>query len=244
MTMREIIGTIGIFKFAILMLASTFWIVIDGIPYVPLGLIIIVYYLGKQKLKVYAPFVLMTIIGFTGIGLYVHSYTETRQMVKTGETFKVHKFYFGFGTCTNRLRALLNDGKIVIFDDSKYTKEVKIAQLYVEAFEKSYREHNSTFMENTFVYQRGITKEKITAIFDKMQKEAGNLNSSAYLGYIYWVYPPKMNHKEITLVYKTEFERNSKFFNTLQYRFVLDKNATKLIRFSSRNNSVKYKVKK
>lgn len=47
MKMREIIGTIGVFKFIILMVASTFWVMVQHLPYVPLGLLIIVYFVGN-----------------------------------------------------------------------------------------------------------------------------------------------------------------------------------------------------
>jgi len=77
MKMKEIIGTIGIFKFTILLVVSTLWVMIQHMPYVPLGLLVIVYFVGKQELKVYIPFVLMSIIGFIGTGIYVNSYHNT-----------------------------------------------------------------------------------------------------------------------------------------------------------------------
>ena len=77
MTIREIIGTIGIWKFIVLLLVSSFWIIIDGMPYIPLGLLVVLYFIGKQELKVYLPLVIFAIIGFMGTGTYLHSYSQT-----------------------------------------------------------------------------------------------------------------------------------------------------------------------
>jgi len=40
MKIIEIIKTIGIFKYIVLLLLSTFWFILEAIPYVPIGLLI------------------------------------------------------------------------------------------------------------------------------------------------------------------------------------------------------------
>jgi len=222
MKMKEIIGTIGIFKFTILLIVSTLWVMIQHMPYVPLGLLVIIYFLGKQELKVYAPFVVMSIIGFIGTGIYVNSYTTIRTMLKTGKTFECSHFNMGFRVGTSTMDYLLRDDSRVIFNDGKHSTEIKMAQAYVEKLEQSIHDNNSTFMLESFVYQNGVTKENIKANFEKMQKDKWLSKGSTYMGYIYWVYPPRLNHTEISLFYRVEFEINGEQYRTLMYRVVLD----------------------
>jgi len=222
MKMKEIIETIGIFKFTILLIVSTLWVMVQHIPYVPLGLLIIVYSLGKQELKVYAPFVLMSIIGFIGTGIYFNSYTTTRTMLRTGKTFESSHFNMGFRFGTSTMNYLLRDDSIVIFDDGKHSTEIKKAQKYIQKLEQSIHDNNSTFMLDSFVYQNGVTKENIQIHFEQMQKDKWLEKGSTYMGYIYWVYPPKLNHTEISLFYKVKFEINGEQYHTLMYRIVLD----------------------
>jgi len=222
MKMKEIIGTIGIFKFSILLIVSTLWVMVQHMPYVPLGLLIILYSLGKQELKVYVPFVLMSIIGFIGTGIYVNSYTTTRTMLKTGKTFESSHFNMGFRVGTSTMDYLLRDDSMVIFDDGKHSTEIKMAQEYVEKLEQSIRDNNSTFMLDSFVYQNGVTKENIQIHFEQMQKGKWLEKGSTYMGYLYWVYPPRLNHTEISLFYKVAFEINGQQYSTLMYRIVLD----------------------
>jgi len=222
MKMKEIIGTIGIFKFTILLIVSTLWVMIQHMPYVPLGLLVIVYFVGKQELKVYVPFVLMSIIGFIGTGIYFNSYTTTRTMLRTGKTFESSHFNMGFRVGTSTMDYLLRDDSMVIFNDGKYSTEIKMAQAYVEKLEQSIRNNNSTFMLESFVYQNGVTKDKIKTSFEQMQKGKWLAKGSTYMGYIYWVYPPRLNHTEISLFYRVEFEINGEQYRTLMYRVVLD----------------------
>jgi len=165
MKIKEIIGTIGTFKFSILLIVSTFWIMVQHMPYVPLGLLVIVYFVGKQELKVYVPFVLMSIIGFIGSGIYLNTYTMTRTMIKTGKTFDSSHFKVGYRLGTSTMDYLLRDDSVVIYNDGKYSEEIKVAQAYVELLEQSIHENNSTFIIESFVYQNGISKETIKTNF-------------------------------------------------------------------------------
>ena len=222
MKMKEIIETIGIFKFIILMIASTFWIMVQHMPYVPLGLLVIVYFIGKQELKVYVPFVLMSIIGFIGTGIYFNTYTMTRTMIKTGKTFDSSHFKIGYRFGTSTMDYLLRDDRIIIYNDGKYGTEIKMAQDYVKKLEQSISLNNSSFMIESFVYQNGISKEKIKAVFQEMRENKWFSKGSSYMGYLYWVYPKDLNHTEISLFYNVEFTKNSEKYRTLMYRVVLD----------------------
>jgi len=222
MKMKEIIGTIGIFKFIILMIASTFWIMVENIPYVPLGLLVIAYFVGKQELKVYVPFVLMSIIGFIGTGIYLNTYTTIRTIIATGQTFESSHFNLGYKCGTSTMDYLLKDNRIIIFDDGKHSEEIKVAQLYVKNFEKAFHDNNSTFMVESFVYQNGITKERVKTVFEEMQENRWLSRGSTYMGYIYWVYLKKLNHREISLFYNVNFEIQNEVYRTLLYRVVLD----------------------
>ena len=222
MKMKEIIETIGILKFIILMIASTLWVMVQHMPYVPLGLLLIVYFVGKQELKIYVPFVLMSIIGFIGTGIYLNTYTMTRTMIATGKTFDSSHFKVGYRLGTSTMDYLLRDDSIVIYNDGKHSEEVKMAQAYVEKLEQSIYENNSTFMVESFVYQNGITKEKIKTSFEKMQEDKWLSKGSTYMGYLYWVYPQELNYTEISLFYKVDFEGNGEEYRTLMYRIVLD----------------------
>jgi len=244
MKIREIIGIVGLFKFLILLLASTFWIMVNGIPYVPFGLLVIVYFLGKQEIKIYIPFILMAIIGFVGTGLYVHAYKETRMMLKGGEKIASYRFKFAAHLGTETLDRLLKDNRVVIFNNGKHQNESAKCIAYVRSFEEAYQNNDSSFMVDTFVYQNNLTKEKIKETFEQMQQSMGGLEKSTYLGYIYWIYPPKMNHQEISIFYKTTFEKGGKSYTSMMYRFVLDNNETKLTHIRSLDNSVKFRIVK
>jgi len=243
MKMKEIIGTIGILKFTILLIVSTLWVMIQHMPYVPLGLLVIVYFVGKQELKVYAPFVLMSIIGFIGTGIYVNSYTTTRTMLRTGKTFESSHFNMGFRFGTSTMNYLLRDDSMVIFDDGKHSTEIKMAQAYVEKLEQSIRDNNATFMLESFVYQNGVTKEKIKTHFEQMQTGKWLEKGSTYMGYLYWVYPPKLNHTEISLFYRVEFEVNGEQYRTLMYRIVLD-DKIKLTQIGALKKSRKIRIER
>ena len=238
MTMREIIGTIGMGKFILVLLASSFWIIIDGMPYVPLGLLIILYFIGKQELKVYLPFVIVAIIGFMGTGTYFHIYSQTRMMVDTGKTFKTYSFRFGVRMGLFTWNNLTKDKRVVIYNDAKYSKEVAIAKQYVQRFEKSYREHNLTFIVDNFIYRGGLTKEKLESYFDVMRKETWQWENSSYLGY------QKVEDNEIKVFYNVEFSKDNKNFSSFLYRIILDGNESKLIHFKPINDTVHYKVEK
>ncbi len=243
MKMKEIIGTIGIFKYTILMIVSTCWVMVQHIPYVPLGLLVIIYSLGKQKLKIYIPFVLMSIMGFIGTGIYFNSYTTTRTMIATGKTFDSSHFNLGFRFGTSTMNYLLRDDRIVIFNDGKYSETVKNGQTYVENFEKAFHENNSSFMVENFLYKNGITKEKVKTFFEEMKQAKYLSNGSTYMGYIYWVYPKDLNHTELSLFYKVEFEKESERYGTLMYRLVLDEKI-KLTKISMFKENKKFKILK
>jgi len=148
--------------------------------------------------------------------------TTTRTMLKTGKTFESSHFNMGFRVGTSTMDYLLRDDSMVIFDDGKYSTEIKMAQAYVEKLEQSIRDNNSTFMLESFVYQNGVTKENIQIHFEQMQKGKWLEKGSTYMGYLYWVYPPRLNHTEISLFYRVEFEINGQQYSTLMYRIVLD----------------------
>lgn len=243
MKMKEIIGTIGILKFIILMIVSTLWVMLQHIPYVPLGLLIIVYFVGKQELKVYVPFVLMSIVGFIGTGIYFNSYTTTRTMIATGKTFDSSHFNLGYRFGTSTMDYLLRDDSIVIYDDGKYSAKIKMGQAYVEKFEQSIHENNSTFMVESFVYQNGITKEKIKMNFQEMQENKWLSKGSSYMGYLYWLYPKDLNHTELSLFYKVQFEINNEKYSTLMYRVVLDEKI-KLTQIGAFKENRKFKILK
>ena len=243
MKMKEIIGTIGILKFSILMLVSTFWVMVQHMPYVPLGLLVIVYFVGKQELKVYVPFVLMSIMGFIGTGIYFNTYTTTRTMIATGKTFDSSHFNVGFRVGTSTMDYLLRDDRVVIYNDGKYSSEIKMAQAYIETLEQSIHENNSTFMIESFVYQNGVTKEKIRTIFEEIQEDKWLSKGSTYMGYLYWIYPKDLNHTEISLFYKVEFEKDSKKYTTLIYRVLLDEKM-KLTQIGGFKEHRKFKIVK
>lgn len=243
MKMKEIIGTIGILKFSILMLVSTFWVMVQHMPYVPLGLLVIVYFVGKQELKVYVPFVLMSIMGFIGTGIYFNTYTTTRTMIATGKTFDSSHFSMGFRVGTSTMDYLLRDDRVVIYNDGKYSSEIKMAQAYVETLEQSIHENNSTFMIESFVYQNGVTKEKIKTIFEEIQEDKWLSKGSTYMGYLYWIYPKDLNHTEISLFYKVEFEKDSEKYTTLMYRVLLDEKM-KLTQIGALKEHRKFKIVK
>jgi len=243
MKMKEIIGTIGILKFSILMLVSTFWVMVQHMPYVPLGLLVIVYFVGKQELKVYVPFVLMSIMGFIGTGIYFNTYTTTRTMIATGKTFDSSHFSVGFRVGTSTMDYLLRDDRVVIYNDGKYSSEIKMAQAYVETLEQSIHENNSTFMIESFVYQNGVTKEKIKTIFEEIQEDKWLSKGSTYMGYLYWIYPKDLNHTEISLFYKVEFEKDSEKYTTLMYRVLLDEKM-KLTQIGALKEHRKFKIVK
>ena len=243
MKMKEIIGTIGILKFSILMLVSTFWVMVQHMPYVPLGLLVIVYFVGKQELKVYVPFVLMSIMGFIGTGIYFNTYTTTRTMIATGKTFDSSHFSMGFRVGTSTMDYLLRDDRVVIYNDGKYSSEIKMAQAYVETLEQSIHENNSTFMIESFVYQNGVTKEKIKTIFEEIQEDKWLSKGSTYMGYLYWIYPKDLNHTEISLFYKVEFEKDSEKYTTLIYRVLLDEKI-KLTQIGGFKEHRKFKIVK
>jgi hypothetical protein len=243
MKMKEIIGTIGILKFSILMVASTLWVMVQHMPYVPLGLLLIVYFVGKQELKVYVPFVLMSIIGFIGTGIYLNTYTTTRTMIATGKTFDSSHFKVGYRFGTSTMDYLLRDDSIVIYNDGKHSEEVKMAQAYVEKLEQSIHENNLTFMVESFVYQNGITKEQIKLNFEEMQQDKWLSKGSSYMGYLYWVYPKDLNHTEISLFYKVEFEKDSEKYTTLMYRVLLDEKI-KLTQIGAFKENRKFRIVK
>jgi len=243
MKMREIIGTIGIVKFLILMLASTSWIMVQHFPYVPIGLLVILYFVGKQELKVYLPFIVMSVIGFMGTGIYFNTYSTTRTMLATGKTFNSQHFGISYRWGMGILTYLLKDDRVVIFNDGKLFKEIALGQAYIKELESSLLENNSTFMLESFVYQNGVTKSKVEEKFNEMQKGKWLLDGH-YLGYLYWVYPKKMNHKEISLFYKINFEKNGKKYTTAIYRLVLDENQTKLTQFDALEESRQLKIEK
>lgn len=243
MKMKEIIGTIGILKFSILMLVSTFWVMVQHMPYVPLGLLVIVYFVGKQELKVYVPFVLMSIMGFIGTGIYFNTYTTTRTMIATGKTFDSSHFSMGFRVGTSTMDYLLRDDRVVIYNDGKYSSEIKMAQAYIETLEQSIHENNSTFMIESFVYQNGVTKEKIKTIFEEIQEDKWLSKGSTYMGYLYWIYPKDLNHTEISLFYKVEFEKDSEKYTTLMYRVLLDEKM-KLTQIGALKEHRKFKIVK
>ena len=243
MKMKEIIGTIGILKFSILMLVSTFWVMVQHMPYVPLGLLVIVYFVGKQELKVYVPFVLMSIMGFIGTGIYFNTYTTTRTMIATGKTFDSSHFRVGYRVGTSTMDYLLRDDRVVIYNDGKYSSEIKMAQAYVEKLEQSIHENNSTFMIESFVYQNGVTKEKIKTIFEEIQEDKWLSKGSTYMGYLYWIYPKDLNHTEISLFYKVEFEKDSEKYTTLMYRVLLDEKM-KLTQIGALKEHRKFKIVK
>lgn len=243
MKMKEIIGTIGILKFSILMLVSTFWVMVQHMPYVPLGLLVIVYFVGKQELKVYVPFVLMSIMGFIGTGIYFNTYTTTRTMIATGKTFDSSHFSMAFRVGTSTMDYLLRDDRVVIYNDGKYSSEIKMAQAYVETLEQSIHENNSTFMIESFVYQNGVTKEKIKTIFEEIQEDKWLSKGSTYMGYLYWIYPKDLNHTEISLFYKVEFEKDSEKYTTLMYRVLLDEKM-KLTQIGALKEHRKFKIVK
>ena len=98
-------------------------------------------------------------------------------------------------------------------------------------------------MVESFVYQNGITKEKIKMNFQEMQENKWLSKGSSYMGYLYWLYPKDLNHTELSLFYKVQFEINNEKYSTLMYRVVLDEKI-KLTQIGAFKENRKFKILK
>ena len=98
-------------------------------------------------------------------------------------------------------------------------------------------------MVESFVYQKGITKEQIKGHFEEMVQNKW-LSKTSYMGYLYWVYPKDLNHTEISLFYKVQFEKNTEKYTSVMYRLVLDENGTKLTQIGALKENRKFKILK
>ena len=235
---------IGFIKTTLFIILSSFWILINGTPYIPIGIIIVLLILKKQKFYIYIPFIIASIIGFLGTGIYLNSYTQTKIMFKTGKTieFSGIKFGFRFGFSTLYHLMQKTNHYIVIYDDNLYLKKLNIAKKYAKDFEKYYNDKNNTFMIDSFYYQKGITKEMVKNLFEKLQNDMGKIKSSKYKGYLYWIYPQHKEHTEISVYYDIDTQKNNNKYRTIMYRLAFDKNSTKLIQFAILDSKNSFKV--
>jgi len=229
-------------KVFVLFLGSTCWVVYHHIPILPLGAILYAICVKPRKVNRYILIVLASMIGFLGTGLHFSIMKKINIDQKTGSKSAHNTFHFGVRWGLGTLNYFRFKGKVILYDDTKFPKEVAFANAYVKKFVEHINTGDPSFFENTFVYQEGVTKEQVHEIFNLIKSQGGNVSSSDYMGYLYWIYPDQ-KYKDITVVHKTKFEKDADW-GSIAYRLIFFPEGLKLTRVDLCDSSREYVVMK
>ena len=184
-------------------ICSTFWIIFNYIPYIPLGAILcLTYVLFKKRYKLIALIVAFSIIGFIGTGV---SYSVNMAQSPQNKAINGISTNINFNLGTGTIEYLINKDKITIFDDNWFEEDIRaINDIKSKEFIQSY---NSKDFE-TIYKLANITnatpnseeiKKKVQETINQMHDGIGKIGEVSYLGY--QVYKEKGNDDGEYVVY-------------------------------------------
>jgi len=226
----------------LLFVGSTCWIINGYIPIVPIGTILGLAICRPKKMRTYLLVLVATLIGFVGTGLHVTLAKVKRVNLETGAEFFEYKLQGGIRIGTGTFDYFLHRGKMVVYDDPSFQTEVDEANAYVSKFVEKHNTNDPSFMLESFVYQQGITTQQIQNVFTAVRDRGGDILSSKYLGYLYWIYP-KQEHTDITVVHTVDFEKECGW-KSVHFRLVFFPDGLKLTKIDFVDQEVEYRVVK
>ena len=225
-------------KYIFFLLLSTFWIIYEGMPYVPLGFILVVFWVRVKSLKYYIPFLLLVIIGFLGTGSYLTLFTEQRTMMKTGNTYEVHKFNFGLRFGTTTLENLRNRGKIIIYKDKRVAYQVAKVTNVMEQFVESYNKNSIDFLMKSFANLVNIDEQKIKNFMIEMRTTHGDIKIFSHMGEV--TYQEKQ--PVFAVFYKINTQKDKSRVIRLLFTISADKTSISFIKVGFIPKDIEFRV--
>jgi len=175
----------------ILFVVATIWIEYNYIPIIPIGFLVVLFWVRPKSIKKALPFVIAILLGLIGTGVSLQFFHLTKVNPNTQERYELSKFNLGFNLGTKNITRFLNRDVIKLYQDNIYAQQQERLDNYLRGIVPRYNANQTTTPLSSLYEKYG----KIEDMY-----HFGNLN--------YFV--PDIYKKDVLFVYKIKFEKSPK----------------------------------